>query len=202
MSDVVVKVLPDATVVEADCLKCTIDRLNERQAQLVCLDLDMPGLGCDSLEALLRGEDSPRFLLMCDSLEPYQARRLLKHSCVAGFIPRSAGIRSIENVFQIVAEGGRYLPSHLDMQPRSDRRRDVKLSRRQRQVLEGLAAGRSTADIAQSLGISHAMVKAHVRSACRALGARNRVMAVFIAERHGLLEVKNLGAAQQEEVNR
>lgn len=189
LRDIIVRLAPQARIVEADCFKCTLDRLHERPIQLVCFDLDMPDLSCDTLDDLLTREGQARFLLLCDGLEPHQVQRLLKHGRVAGLIPKSASVRSIQNIVQIVLEGGRYVPPSLDAPRHQTQRQNVRLTARQRQVLEGLAAGRSTANIAMSLSVSEAMVKAHIRRACVALGARNRVMAVFIAERSGLLKV-------------
>jgi DNA-binding CsgD family transcriptional regulator len=61
------------------------------------------------------------------------------------------------------------------------------LTQRQEQILMQVAAGRSNADIAQSLGISANTVRFHLSIAFSRLGARRRGEAALIAMRMGLL---------------
>ena len=61
------------------------------------------------------------------------------------------------------------------------------LTPRQHQVLQMLAAGSSTDQIADALTISRETVRNHVRHILRALGAHSRLEAVATARRAGLL---------------
>lgn len=63
-----------------------------------------------------------------------------------------------------------------------------KLTRRQRQILQLLADGQSSAFAARELGLSEETVKTHTRNALARLGARNRTHAVAIALRESLIE--------------
>jgi PAS domain S-box-containing protein len=74
--------------------------------------------------------------------------------------------------------------------PRSDRpRRTVHhdLTPRQTQVLERLADGASTDQIAAEFHLSRETVRNHVRHVLKRLGARSRLEAVAIAHRDGIL---------------
>jgi PAS domain S-box-containing protein len=62
------------------------------------------------------------------------------------------------------------------------------LTPRQQEVLELLASGRSTRDIAASLHLSRETVRNHVRDLLRALGAHSRIEALAEARRRGLTE--------------
>lgn len=188
LGDVVGRVLPGMRVVEADSLQCLLDRLTGEKFGLVCIDLDMPGLQCDSLDQVIhRTQDAP-LVFLCDSMDRGRVERIVADRRVSGVIPKSTtNVRSLESMLKIVLAGARNLPDNLGVATRAPHRSAAKLTRRQRQVLEGLALGRSTAQLADDLGISEAMVKSHVKQACVALGARNRVMAVWLAERSGLL---------------
>jgi len=55
------------------------------------------------------------------------------------------------------------------------------LTEREREVLEGMRAGRSNGELAADLGISVATVKTHVSSVLAKLGARSRSHAVALA---------------------
>ncbi|HEU5141683.1 MAG TPA: response regulator transcription factor [Solirubrobacterales bacterium] len=63
-----------------------------------------------------------------------------------------------------------------------------KLTRRQRQILQLLADGQSSAFAARELGLSEETIKTHTRNALARLGARNRTHAVAIALRESLIE--------------
>ncbi len=66
-------------------------------------------------------------------------------------------------------------------------RSPIALTPRQAEVLQLLADGASTADIAAELHLSNETVRNHVRHILRALGAHSRLEAVAIAHRQGLL---------------
>jgi DNA-binding NarL/FixJ family response regulator len=61
------------------------------------------------------------------------------------------------------------------------------LTPRQRQVLELLAKGRSTDQIASELHLATETVRNHIRHLLRRLGAHSRLEAVVIARRQGLI---------------
>jgi DNA-binding NarL/FixJ family response regulator len=63
----------------------------------------------------------------------------------------------------------------------------AQLTARQREILELLAAGLGTKEIATRLWISTATVRNHVAAILAALGARSRVQAIAEARRRGLL---------------
>jgi DNA-binding CsgD family transcriptional regulator len=61
------------------------------------------------------------------------------------------------------------------------------LTPRQKQVLELLAEGRSTEQIAAALQLTTETVRNHIRHVLKALGAHSRLEAVVVARRQGLL---------------
>jgi DNA-binding NarL/FixJ family response regulator len=63
-----------------------------------------------------------------------------------------------------------------------------KLTRRQREILQLIADGGSSAFAARELGLSEETVKTHTKNALNRLGARNRTHAVAIALRDSLIE--------------
>jgi len=61
------------------------------------------------------------------------------------------------------------------------------LTERELQVLRGMAAGRSNAQVARSLYLSEDTVKTHTRRLYRKLGVNDRAQAVALGFRSGLV---------------
>ncbi|HTU06663.1 MAG TPA: response regulator transcription factor, partial [Trebonia sp.] len=58
------------------------------------------------------------------------------------------------------------------------------LTAREREVLAGIADGKSNREIARSLGVSEKTVKAHVSAVLAKLGVQDRTQAAVYAVRH------------------
>ena len=68
-------------------------------------------------------------------------------------------------------------------------RRPGALHRRQVDVLQALATGLSTAEAAEQLGLAAEQVRADLKAAMLALGARTKLEAILAAHRAGLLDL-------------
>lgn len=73
------------------------------------------------------------------------------------------------------------------------------LTARQREVLELIAAGHSTSEIARELTLSTETVRNHLRNLFQALNAHSRIEAIATAQRLGLLSPHVLGPQQVDE---
>ena len=69
-----------------------------------------------------------------------------------------------------------------------DNRSDTPLSRRESQILQKVAYGATTKEVAHDLGISPHTVKTHLERIFEKLGANDRAQAVAIALRKGLVD--------------
>jgi PAS domain S-box-containing protein len=76
---------------------------------------------------------------------------------------------------------------------------DPRLTPRQLEILELIASGLSTADVARELTLSPETVRNHLRNAFRELRAHNRVEAIATAQRLGLLAPSVLGPQPPDE---
>ena len=85
-------------------------------------------------------------------------------------------------------------PSEIGLKP------DPHLTMRQRQILELIASGLSTAEVAKELTLSTETVRNHLRNASKELRAHSRVEAIATAERLGLLAAPGLGPAPDADV--
>ncbi|HKC82653.1 MAG TPA: LuxR C-terminal-related transcriptional regulator [bacterium] len=81
-------------------------------------------------------------------------------------------------------------------------KQDPHLTMRQRQILELIASGLSTAEVAKELTLSTETVRNHLRNASKELRAHSRVEAIATAQRLGLLAAPVLGPPLEADVHR
>lgn len=108
----------------------------------------------------------------------------------AGFLDKSAPFEDFIDAIRRVAAGEvvvapRFLPA---LTRRATSPKDASaLSRRELEVLQLLAEGRSTADVADQLILSVNTVRNHITHLMAKLGVRSRLEAVNVAVRRGLI---------------
>ena len=111
----------------------------------------------------------------------------------AGYVLKSASKSDLLRAVRAVFNNGTYFPAEIT-QPLLSRlvqqakAGDETLTPRELQVLEFLAEGRSSKQIANSLAISEATVKGHLKNLYDKLGASDRAHAVAIALRQRIID--------------
>jgi DNA-binding NarL/FixJ family response regulator len=70
------------------------------------------------------------------------------------------------------------------------------LSQRQIEVLRLLGEGQGNKEMARALGIAASTVKLHVQQVLKKLGVANRLQAVILAYRHGMLTCADVAPAE------
>lgn len=173
-----------------------IDALARGLADLVVVDLDRAdGRGADIIAAIAGDGGRGRVLAASEHEGPELAADAL-FAGASGVLP-SARDRSLVDVFRRALVGELVLPAE-DLSAMVDRitapshtdgsgaRAIGMLTSRERETLQMLAKGASTADVAEALGISPLTVQSHVKNILAKLGVHSKVEAVRLAWRHGL----------------
>jgi DNA-binding NarL/FixJ family response regulator len=101
----------------------------------------------------------------------------------SAYVARTAGTEEMTRAVRAALEQERFVDPAV---PPSGSR--GKLTRRQREILQFLADGGSTAQAARELELSEETVKTHTKNVLGRLGARNRTHAVAIALRECLID--------------
>ena len=155
---------------------------------VVIMDLMMPDVdGVEAAKDLLCAVPDTNVLILSTFATSDKISEALSAGAT-GAILKNAEIQELASAIRTVADGGRYIQDEL-------RRILVKdppvqsLSARQQEILEAMARGLTSADIAKQLGISHDMVREHATALYRKIGAANRTEAVAIALRKHLLKI-------------
>ena len=155
----------------------------------VVLDVRMPGLGGIEVTARLLREhpDAHVLLLSGESREEERVRGL--RAGALGFLPKDVDAAGLCTAVEKVLAGEDLLTK---AQRRAVENADPvavgpALSPRELQVLEGMAAGRSNAEIGRTLWVSEDTVKVHAKKLFVKTGVHDRAAAVAWAFRQGVL---------------
>ena len=175
-------------------------------ADVVLMDVRMPEMdGIEATRALLRRPDAPRVVVLTtfdldeyafDAIEAGASGFLLKDAPPEELL---AAIRTVHRGDAVIAPSTtRRLLTHMAPRLRSDQVRSAEceeqqaavasLTPREHEVLVLMAQGAANLEIAAELVLSEATVKTHVGRVLAKLGARDRVQAVLIAHRAGLVQ--------------
>ena len=149
---------------------------------LAAINYDLPGMKrTNGLHRLCEAWPSVPILVIADGCDRDTILDVLSAGS-HGFISRNSSPRELEHALRATARGQVFVsPMSVDgaaPEPYQSRAfNEAKLTARQKEVLDLLAAGKSNKQLAWALGISEGTVKVHVNATFRALGVHNRVNA-------------------------
>ncbi len=155
---------------------------------VVLMDIRMPEMDGIAATAALRRLDAPPHVIVLTTFQADEQVISALRAGADGFLLKDTPPAEIMNAVRLVAAGEamlspsvtRTLLSHLDDTGVSDRRRSATqrlatLTDREREVAVAVGSGASNAEVASSLYMSEATVKAHVSRLLSKLDVANRV---------------------------
>lgn len=180
---------PDIEVVaEVDDGRQAVDKFREHHADVVVLDMRMPGMdGVEILKALRREFGAVRILILSSYGGGDDIARAMQAGA-AGYIVKGMELEHLLEGIRTVHGGGKYLPPEISN--RMSERINSEISSRELEVLRLIARGESNREIAARLGIAEGTVKAHLTNIFAKLGAVDRAQAMAIALSRQLLQLE------------
>ena len=192
LSDEVVVVVGEAATGEE-----AVERARELTPDVVFMDVRMPGM--DGIEATRRireaAPDTKVILITIDESRGAVAEAI--QAGVSGYLLKDASPDALVDAARNAVEGNAVIHPQLTKTFIEEARmegggapgepKSPSLSKREREILQKVADGATTRQVATDLGISPHTVKTHLERIFEKLGANDRAQAVAIAIRTGIV---------------
>ncbi len=173
-------------------------RLLLGSVDVVLLDLDLPdGNGVELIKELHAAGPQTDVLILTGNAARVRFAQAVEAGAT-GVMPKTSGLAEIIGAVRRIHSGEsligrremidllRLAAQHRE-QDRAGRQAISRLTPREREVLQALAAGLSDKGIADRLYLSHQTVRTHMVNMMGKLGAESRLQALVVALRHGVV---------------
>lgn len=150
------------------------------------LDVELPDTnGFELIETILQKHPEARILINTMHEEIWILKRLTKAS-ISGAILKSADINELTLAIQTILKGGQYLCKRFKS-ILNRMQTEEQLTLREMEVLQAIAKGFNTREIAELLYVSNNTIETHRKSLMSKLEARNAVDLVLKAINLGII---------------
>jgi DNA-binding NarL/FixJ family response regulator len=169
-----------------------IELAEQCRPDVVVLDISLPGMnGLDVCRGLLRRLPGVGVLMLTMHVDPEYVARALRLGA-RGYVLKEAAAEQLIQAIRVVAAGQRFLSTGVSQKQGPQQGEDasddpfVRLTVRERQVLQLIAEGASNRIAADRLGLSIKTVDTHRSRLMRKLGIHDQTRLVKYAIRKGL----------------
>jgi DNA-binding NarL/FixJ family response regulator len=160
---------------------------HQHSPDVLLVDLRMPGKdGLQVVTDLMSGRAPKPRIIVITTYESEEDIRRAVGAGARGYLLKVADPQQIEEAVRTVAAGGTLFPTEISLKL-AESMAHPDLTKRELEVLQYIANGRSNKEIGTILYISEATVKGHVRSILTKLEAIGRAEAIAIATKRGLI---------------
>ena len=191
---------PDMQVIaEADNGRDAVERVDELAPDVVVMDVAMPQLnGIEATRRIVRGRPGTKVIALSMHADRRFTAEMLRAGA-AGYLVKDSAFEELVTAIRAVVEGKVYLSPHIADVVVDDYVRRLPgdepgvytaLSAREREVLQLLAEGKATKEVARVLHVSVKTVETHRRQIMQKLDLHSVAELTKYAIREGLTSVE------------
>jgi two-component system response regulator DegU len=186
----------DAVIVvgEAGSGEEAVLQVVQLEPDVVFMDVRMPGIsGIEATKQIRKANPGTKVILITID-ESRGAISEAIQAGVSGYLLKDASADALVDAAKQALEGRAVIHPQLtktfieEVQHADEAPTTTPLSKREREILQMVANGSTTKEVARDLGISPHTVKTHLERIFEKLGANDRAQAVAIAIRTGLVQ--------------
>jgi two-component system response regulator DegU len=165
---------------------------------VILMDVSMPDMdGVEATKRILQNAPEPRVVMLTMHADKDVIDQAIKAGAV-GYLTKDCSIDEVIDAVRMAANGETALSPALaktmlsevrKIDEKAAREEDRLVTKREEEVLQLIADGCSTPEVAQKLYISQKTVKNHLASIYEKLNARDRTQAVLLAVRMGIVKL-------------
>jgi DNA-binding NarL/FixJ family response regulator len=176
-------------VAEASNGEEAIEQFKRHRPDVTLMDIELPRMsGLDAIGAIRDAEPDARIVMLTMYHGEEDVYRAVQAGAAA-YLLKDAVPEDLIRVIREVHAGARVFPPEI-VAALEQRASQPALTARERQVLELMAAGKRTKEIAATLGISSETASAHVKSIFTKFDLHGRSAVVAEAVRRGIVRLK------------
>jgi DNA-binding NarL/FixJ family response regulator len=179
---------------EAGSGEQAIEDAGSLRPDVVFMDVRMPGMGgIEAARAIRQASPDTKVILVTVDESRASISEAIQAG-VSGYLLKDTSPDELVNATRLAVEGKAVIHPQLtrafieEVQTAEKKGDAAALSRREKEILQKVAYGATTKEVAHDLGISPHTVKTHLERIFEKLGANDRAQAVAIAIRTGLVE--------------
>jgi len=165
-----------------------IQRFREHTPDVTLLDLRLPDMsGVDAMAAIRSEFPEAKIIILTTFAGDVEISRALEGGARA-YVLKSSPPKEIVDVIRQVHAGKKKLPPDIAANL-GEHFNDEKLTEREAEVLQLIADGNRSPDIAKNLFITEETVKKHIQHILEKLDVTDRTQAVAIGVRRGIIQL-------------
>jgi DNA-binding NarL/FixJ family response regulator len=171
-----------------------VEQVVQLEPDVVFMDVRMPGMSGIEATKKIRSAHPDTKIILITIDESRGAISEAIQAGVSGYLLKDASSEALVDAAKQAVEGRAVIHPQLtkafieEVQHAEEAPSTTPLSKREKEILQMVANGSTTKEVARDLGISPHTVKTHLERIFEKLGANDRAQAVAIAIRTGLVQ--------------
>jgi DNA-binding NarL/FixJ family response regulator len=170
-----------------------IEAVEDSKPDVIFMDVRMPGMNGIQATKVIRERHPDTKVILFTVDESRASISEAIQAGVSGYLLKDVGVGELVNAARLAMQGKAVIhpaltQAFIEEVRLVDRKPEAPLSPREIEILQQVAYGSTTKEVADSLGISFHTVKTHLERIFEKLGANDRAQAVAIAIRQGLVD--------------